>query len=51
LVLPLDFGDVGLLGDFSQLTPGLVALRLEAKGIFLPVGHRGVAVRLLGVAR
>jgi hypothetical protein len=25
---------------------GLVVLRLEAKSVFLPVGHQGVAVRL-----
>jgi hypothetical protein len=44
LVLPLDFGDAGLLGNFSQHMPGLVALRLEAKCVFLPVGHRRVVV-------
>jgi hypothetical protein len=37
---------VGFLGDFSQLAPGLITLRLEAKGVALVVGHRGLVIRL-----
>jgi hypothetical protein len=38
LVLPLEFGDAGFLGDFSQLAPGFLTLLLEAKGVALVVG-------------
>jgi hypothetical protein len=38
LVLPLEFGDACFLGDFSQLAPGFITLRLEAKGVTLVVG-------------
>jgi hypothetical protein len=51
LVLPFEFSDAGFLGDFSQLAPGLVTLRLEAESVALVVGHRGVVIRLRGVVR
>jgi hypothetical protein len=51
LVFPLEFGDAGFLGDFSQLMSGLVTLLLEEKGVALVVEHRGVVIRLRRVIR
>jgi hypothetical protein len=50
-MLPFELSDAGFLGNFSQLTPGLVTLRLETEGVALAVGHGGVVVRLRGVVR
>jgi hypothetical protein len=51
LILPFEFGDAGFLGNFSQLAPGFIMLRLETEGVALAVGHGGVVVRLRGVVR
>jgi hypothetical protein len=51
LVLILQFGDGGLLGDIFQLTLGHLKLHLEAEGVKFPVGNGGVVVRLRGVVR
>jgi hypothetical protein len=48
-MLPFELSDAGFLGNFSQLTPGLVTLRLETEGVALAAGHEGVVVRLRGV--
>jgi hypothetical protein len=37
-ILPFEFSDAGFLGDFSQLAPGLVTLRLGAEGVTLAEG-------------
>jgi hypothetical protein len=49
LILPFELSDAGFLGNFYQLAPGFVTLRLEMEGVALAVGHRGVVVRLRGV--
>jgi hypothetical protein len=49
LVLPFELGDASFLGNFSQLAPGFVTLRLETEGVALAVAQRGVVVRLHGV--
>jgi hypothetical protein len=49
LILPFEFSDTGFLGNFSQLVPGFVTLRLETEGVLLAAGHRGVLFRLRGV--
>jgi hypothetical protein len=46
LVLSSELSDAGFLGDFSQLAPGLVTLRLEAESVALSIGYRGVVIRL-----
>jgi hypothetical protein len=51
LMLPFELSDAGFLGNFSQLAPGFVTLRLETEGVALAVGHSGVVVRPRGVVR
>jgi hypothetical protein len=50
-MFPFEFGDVGFLGNLSQLASGFVALRLETEGVALVVARGGVVVRLRGVVR
>jgi hypothetical protein len=36
-MLPFELSDASLLGNLSQLAPGLVTLRLEVEGVALAV--------------
>jgi hypothetical protein len=43
-MLPFELSDAGFLGNFSQLAPGFVTLRLETEGVALAVGKGRVVV-------